>query len=247
MLGGDLRAVLFDFDGTILDTEAPEYLVWRELFGAHGCELEMAEWGQTVGTLHGPKPVALLEARLGRPVDRPAIEAELRSRVRQEIAALELRPGIPHLIEEAVDAGLALAIVTSSSERWVRGHLNRLGGPHHWSHIVAANDDPARSKPAPLLYLEACRLLGIKPDQALAIEDSPPGVAAAKAAGLRCVAYPNPVTRHMDLSAADAVVDDLRGLSLAALVGIVTTARLRPRAASAGDPCRRLRASGRGD
>jgi beta-phosphoglucomutase-like phosphatase (HAD superfamily) len=95
----------------------------------------------------------------------------------------------------------------------VRGHLGRLG-LYDDIGVVAANGDPDRAKPAPLLYREAATLAGVEPAEAVAVEDSPNGVAAARAAGMQVVAFPNPITAAMDLAEADAVVDDLDGLGL---------------------------------
>jgi beta-phosphoglucomutase-like phosphatase (HAD superfamily) len=112
--------------------------------------------------------------------------------------------------------------VTSAGRRWVREHLARLGLDADWEHIVAADGDPARAKPAPLLYHEALALLEVTADEAIAIEDSPHGVRAAKAAGLTCVAFTNPITETMDLDAADAVVADLDGVGLDGLLALLS-------------------------
>ena len=94
------------------------------------------------------------------------------------------------------------------------GHLARLDRADGWDCLVAANGDASIAKPKPTLYLRALELLGIASAEAVAIEDSPNGVLAAKAAGLYCVAVPNPVTAGLDLSAADVVVDALTDLPL---------------------------------
>lgn len=217
-MSAPVRALLLDFDGTMLETESSSYGSWRELLAEHDYELTHATWAAAVGTLGGLDPVALLEEHLGEPVDRDALE-ERQSALHRELLVEEvLRPGIQRLVDDARAYGLRRAIVTSASERWVREHLRRLRLDAEWEHVVAADGDPSRAKPAPLLYEEALGLLEVGRDEAVAIEDSPNGVTAAKAAGLTAIAFPNPITERMDLGHADAVVTDLDGVGLAELL-----------------------------
>jgi HAD superfamily hydrolase (TIGR01509 family) len=216
-----VRALLLDFDGTMLETESASYGSWRELLSEHGYELTPETWSAAVGTIHGLDPVALLQDHLGEAVDGMALRERQARRHREMLVEEKLRPGVQRLVDDARERGLHTAIVTSASERWVREHLGRLGLDQDWELVVAANGDVARAKPAPLLYREAITHLGVTPEEAVAIEDSPHGVAAAKAAGLTCVAFPNPITQPMDLRAADAVVADLDGLGLDGLLARV--------------------------
>ena len=209
-----VRALLLDFDGTMLETESASYGSWRALLAEHGYELTPSTWAAAVGTVGGLDPVALLEEHLGTPVDRDALEERARRRHHELLAEEALRPGVQRLVDDAQDRGLQTAIVTSASLDWVRGHLRRLGLDAAWKHVVSANRDPARAKPAPVLYLEAAERLGVRPAEAIVVEDSPNGVLAAKRAGMQVVAFPNPITEAMDLGAADALVTDLAGLGL---------------------------------
>jgi HAD superfamily hydrolase (TIGR01509 family) len=213
-----VRALLLDFDGTMLETESSSYGSWRELLAEHGYELTPETWSAAVGTIGGLDPLALLEEHLGTPVDREALEARARERHMEMLSEETLRPGVQELADEAHERGLRTAIVTSASRRWVLSHLRRLGLDEAWEHVVSADKDPARAKPAPVLYLEAAALLGVRPEEAVAIEDSPNGVKAARAAGMQVVAFPNPITEAMDLGEADAVVEDLDGLGLDGLL-----------------------------
>jgi HAD superfamily hydrolase (TIGR01509 family) len=213
-----VRAILLDFDGTMLETESSSYGSWRELLAEHGYELTPETWAAAVGTIGGLDPLALLEEHLGTQVDREVLEQRARARHHQQLEDEVLRPGIPLLVEQARERGVRTAIVTSASQWWVRGHLRRLGLDEEWQHVISADRDPERAKPAPLLYLEAAELLGVDPAEAVAIEDSPNGVKAAKAAGMQVVAFPNPVTEAMDLGEADAIVADLDGLGLDGLL-----------------------------
>ena len=223
-----VRALLLDFDGTMLETESSSYGSWRELLSEHGYDLTPQTWSGAVGTVDGVDPVVLLEEHLGKPVDRGALARRQAARHREMLAQERLRPGIERIVDDARARDVQMAIVTSAGRRWVGEHLARLGVDAGWEHIVAADGDPARAKPAPLLYHEALALLGVTADEAIAIEDSPHGVGAAKAAGLTCVAFTNPITETMDLEAADAVVADLDGLGLDGLLALVSRTAATP-------------------
>src|SRR4051812_336369 len=199
-----VRALLFDFDGTMLETESSSYGSWRELLAEHDFDLTHEDWSAAVGTLNGVDPVALLERHLGAPVDGAALKHRQSALHREMLTEEVLRPGIQTIVDDARARGVHTAIVTSASQGWVREHLRRLDLEGEWEHIVAADGDPRRAKPAPLLYEEALADLGVPAEQGVAIEDSPNGVTAAKAAGLVAVAFPNPITERMDLDHADA-------------------------------------------
>jgi HAD superfamily hydrolase (TIGR01509 family) len=218
----DVRALLLDFDGTMLETESSSYGSWRELLAEHDYELTPDVWSAAVGTIDGVDPVELLEEHLGAPVDRAALEDRQAARHRELLTDETLRPGIARIVDEARARGLRLAIVTSASRRWVHEHLSRLGLDDRWEHVVAADGDAARAKPAPVLYTEALARLGVRAAEAVAVEDSPNGVTAAKAAGLDAIAFPNPITETMDLGHADAVVPDLDGIGLDDLLGRIS-------------------------
>ena len=130
----------------------------------------------------------------------------------------ELRPGVLEYLEGARELGLATAIVSSSSRTWIDRHLARLERAEHLDAILTADGDPERAKPRPTLYLEALDRLGLGAREAIAFEDSPNGVRAAKAAGLFCVAVPNGVTASLGLGEADVLVRSLAELPLRTLI-----------------------------
>jgi HAD superfamily hydrolase (TIGR01509 family) len=205
-----IRALLFDFDGLVLDTEGPSYRAWVEVYERHGQDLTLEVWSSAIGTIDGFDPVRHL-AGLGVTVDEAMQEARRRRDL--DLCDLEeLRPGVTELLDEADERGLAKAIVSSSSEWWIERHLQHRGLLDRFDALVCANGDAARAKPRPTLYLEAIDRLSIAPDEAVAFEDSPNGVAGAKAAGLFTIAVPNAVTSTLDLSEADRVVDSLAEL-----------------------------------
>jgi len=212
-----LRGLLFDFDGLIVDTETPSRASWQELYREHGQELPLDRWATLVGTVGGWDPFETLEELVG-PVDRVALRERRLARELELGEIEELRPGVLDYLHEAERRGLATAIVSSSSDWWIDRHLGRLERAEHFDAIVAANGDEERAKPRPTLYLEALDRLELGADEAVAFEDSPNGVRAAKAAGLFCVAVPNGVTATLALDDADLVVPSLAELPFGSLV-----------------------------
>jgi len=222
----DVRGVIFDFDGLILDTESPEFTSWRDIFSEHGCVLSLEDWAVCIGTADVFDPCAHLEAQLGRVVDRDALRTERRRRSDALIAAQMPMPGVVERIAEARAIGLKLAVASSSSRSWVEGHLTRLDLARHF-HCIRCSDHVEQVKPDPALYRLALEGLGLGPENAIAFEDSPNGILAAKRAGLFCVAVPNDATRELALDAADLRLESLREISLEALVAEVERRRRR--------------------
>lgn len=215
-----MQALVFDFDGTLVDTETPELTVWKETFAAYGVELPEGYWSNIVGRgaeQEFERPAALLERLTGKLY---GFDGQRHARTIAMIHAAPLRPGVRALLDEAQAAGTPCAVASSSKHPWVDPGLRDRGVFERFATVVCA-DDVARAKPFPDLYLEACRRLGVEPAKAIAIEDSPNGLAAAKAAGLFAVATPNSVTEGLDLSAADLILPDLSAATLKSLLALV--------------------------
>jgi HAD superfamily hydrolase (TIGR01509 family) len=208
-----LRALVFDFDGLILDTEWPEYLAVAEAYEAHGLRMEIAEWRARVGTV-GPGWMDELEERLGSVLDRAEVGSVRRLRRRELIAEASPLPGIVDLVEAAHAAGLRLGVASSARTAWLDEHLGRLGLHARFDVLIGRDVVGDRAKPAPDVYLAALDVLGVASTEAVALEDSSPGIAAATAAGLAVVAIPNRITVGGDLSAADLVVESAAVLTL---------------------------------
>lgn len=212
-----IRALVFDFDGLILDTEEPVYRSWVEVYEAHGEELPFERWVQIVGsTTAGFHPQHHLEERLGRPLAQEVLERRIGRRT-EMILAQEVLPGVVRRLEEAKAMGLKIGVASSSTSDWVRGHLARLGILDSFD-CLRCRDDVANPKPEPDLYLAVLDCLGVSAPEAIAIEDSPNGILAAKRAGLRCVAIPNSITASLDLGQADIVLGSLAEVTLADLI-----------------------------
>jgi HAD superfamily hydrolase (TIGR01509 family) len=210
-----IRAFLFDFDGLILDTELASRAGWELLYRDHGHELPPDLWATLVGTTHAPwDPGIHLEALVGEELDWESLNERRYAHEIALIEAEELRPGIADYLGAARRHALKRAIVSSSTRRWIEMHLERLEEAVGWNAICTAEGDPARAKPAPVLYLEALTALDVTASEAVAFEDSPNGVLAAKAAGVFCIAVPNEVTRELGLeeAGADLVLESLADL-----------------------------------
>jgi HAD superfamily hydrolase (TIGR01509 family) len=216
-----IRALVFDFDGLILETETPAYQSWAEIYGEHGHELPMDLWHGYVGSDTGFDPVGHLAALVGEGLDRKATQARRDARKSELIAALDVMVGVRAYVADAKRLGLRLAVASSSSRAWVLGHLERLGLNAEWD-AVRTRDDVARTKPAPDVYLSAVAALGVAPKEAVAFEDSMNGIAAAKGAGLLCVAVPNALTAEMDLSRADLRLTSLAETPLERLLAVLS-------------------------
>ncbi len=212
-----VRALFFDFDGLICDTESAARRSWEELYAGFGLCFPSSVWAAMTGHPAGEQvALADLGRRLGRPLDR-ATRAARRRRKYELCRAEPLRPGVAELLGAATDRGLALTMVSSSPRSWVEPHLARLGVRNRFGAVVTG-DRVTAPKPAPALYRYALWLAGLQPGAAVAFEDSPVGVAAARAAGIRCVAVPGPAVATADLSGADLVIADLATYDLDAIL-----------------------------
>ena len=209
------RAIVFDFDGLILDTERPEFEAWRHVFEHHGAEpLTVEEWAHCIGTRDALDPLDILAERLGEPLpDRESAKAVGQPRRDELLALEEALPGVVSWLDEAASLDLAVGVASSSHLEWVRGHLERLELVDRFA-CLSCFDDVLQPKPAPDLYRAACESLGVSPRAAVAVEDSRNGILAAKAAGMAAVAVPHGLTAHLDFSEADLRLSSLAQMPL---------------------------------
>ena len=216
--GAPVSALIFDFDGLIVDTESATYHSWRELYADHGQVLDVEEWVLCVGSdFGGFDPFEELERRCGRGLNWDQLEPARVQRARELDELLDARPGVRQRLAEAGQLGLPCAVASSSPRSWVQPWLDRLGVAAHFLH-VCTKDDVAKVKPAPDLFLLAASRLQVEPVHTLVFEDSLNGVRAARAAGMRVVAVPGPITAGLDLSQATLRLDSLAEMTLGGLL-----------------------------
>ncbi len=206
--------LIFDFDGLILETEGPVYQSWQELYASYGLTLSFEKWVTIIGThdLLFDAWAELVE-QVGRPLNREEIEPKRMQRELELVHTQPVLPGVTDYLTRAKHWGLKVGLASSSSRRWVTGHLDRLGLLGCFD-AIRAREDVTRTKPDPELYQSALAGLALQPQEALAFEDSPNGVLAAQRAGIFCVAVPNPLTQYLPLDHADLRLESLASLPL---------------------------------
>lgn len=194
--GGGLQAIIFDLDGLVLDSETPDYLSWKEVYARHGLDLTVEDWAAVVGR---------------RDIDLAALFEDY----------LTPAPGVLNLIDQLRLAGVLRGLASNSDGAYVFEVVERLELRDAFDAIIT-RDEVTRAKPAPDIFLAAVARLGVEAQWCVALEDSHPGVAAAKAAGLKCVAVPTVFTRHHDLGQADLVVRSLEAVTFEILTRLVS-------------------------
>jgi HAD superfamily hydrolase (TIGR01509 family) len=213
-----IQALIFDFDGLIIETEKPIYQSWQEIYQSYGCELPFSSWLTIIGTANNYfDPFAELARQLGTRVDHEAIELLRKPREMALTNAQPVLPGVLDYLGQGRRLALKLGIASSSNRNWVEEHLSRRG-LRPWFDCVRVKEDVQSTKPAPDLYLSVLEALGLRGNQAIALEDSPHGVQAAKAAGLFCVAVPTEMTRSLSFDGADVLLNSLADLPLDRLI-----------------------------
>ncbi len=216
-----IKALIFDFDGLILDTETPEYLAWQNIYQEHGFELPHEEWGKIIGgyglsNFDAAEHLSLLsQGRLDSVILRTRHQLEASAAIERA----PVLPGVLDYIHEAKRLGLKLAIASSSPHSWVDSHAKRLGILPYFDKVICADDvGVGRTKPNPDLFLLALNQLEVQKEAAVVFEDSPNGVTAANGAGIFVVAVPNPVTSLLIIKGANLILHSLSEIPLIALL-----------------------------
>ena len=213
-----IKALIFDFDGLILDTETIDLQSWQEIYCDHGAEFPISRWMDSLGgssDLFDPYFHLITELKIN--VNKIEIRAKKECRDKELLNDLNPLPGVKELIDAADRLDIKLAVASSSERAWVISNLSRLCLLKRFQCIKCA-DDVIKTKPAPDLFEAVLRELGLKADQAIVFEDSPNGIQAANRAKIFCVAVPNAVTSHLSLDHADLIVDSLVEISLEDLI-----------------------------
>jgi putative hydrolase of the HAD superfamily len=213
----DIDALIFDFDGLIIDSETPLFEIWQDIYREHGGALGLDDWQHALGTFGGFDPYAELLARTGVRLERATLAPIVRARHVERCTVMPLLPGVASLLDEARAAGLRTAVASSSAIDWVGPFLEQHGLLARLD-AVCTRDDVARVKPAPDLFLLAAERLGTPASRCVVFEDSPNGLRAARAAGMWAVAVPNALTRPLPLPDHDLALTSLADLQLDAIL-----------------------------
>jgi len=215
-----IRALVFDFDGLIVDTETPLIDAYATVHETHGVAFDRALFVRNVGhseyafdPWHGFSPHA----------DRAALELERQALKNDLMLRQPILPGIVALLDAAREREFRVGLASNSSHGWVEPHLERIGLRDRFE-FIACRDDAPSPKPEPDLYRLVLHRFGLRGPQAIAFEDSHPGSLAAKRANLWTVAVPGPSTAHHDFAHADLRVDSLAEHKLGSLIERFTRA-----------------------
>ena len=182
------KAIAFDFDGLIVDTEVPEYEAWLSIFRSFGADLPLSVWTPHIGG-RGFDIYAHLEGLARKRIDRDEVRRQHRVAFGALFEDAVPLPGVEDYIACARERGLRIGIASSSPRSWVSPKLEHIGLAEAFDTVVCS-DDVGSAKPDPASYLKALTDLGVTSEEAFALEDSPNGVQGAKNAGLICVAVP---------------------------------------------------------
>ncbi len=214
-----IKALIFDFDGLIMDTELPVVEAWKAIYAEYGQEFPLQVWIRDVvgSTVAAFDPAVHLADRLGQSLDLPALHSRAHLYRLQKLRTFPALPGVTDYVKAAKGLGLRLAVASSSGHAWVEGYLHQLGLSDDFEALIC-REDVRRIKPDPELFLTALDVLKLQADEALVLEDSANGVLAARRARMRVVAIPNPITANGTIDGASLVLGSLAELPLEELL-----------------------------
>jgi putative hydrolase of the HAD superfamily len=190
-----IKAVVFDFDGLIIDTETVWFECFNEVLASYGIDFPIDVFSRCIGT-HGTEMMDYITAKIGTDEQARNVQAVAAELHKKKIVSVQAREGVRDYLEEARRLGLRIGLASSSNRQWIESFLLSLDLSNYFE-VIKSSNDVAKVKPDPELYLRAVEALGVEPGEALAFEDSVNGSKAAKAAGLWCVIVPNPVTEKL--------------------------------------------------
>ena len=221
-----IKAIVFDFDGLILDTETTDYKAWQAMYRTHGVELPLSIWLPIIGDATQDFSIDQHLAELtGKPIDRAEVRKRQKALHIEMLENVAPMPGVEEYIHTAKRLGIRIGVASGSRRSWVVDRLNRLGLLDHFDTVVTRDDVGGRAKPDPAAYVAAVSNLGVAVNQAIALEDSLPGVKAAKSAGLYCIAVPGPMTKNLSFPNADMRLESLTDMPLSELLTLLATTR----------------------
>jgi len=209
-----IKGIILDFDGLILDTESPELNAWIEVFNELGLAFPEAEYLQMVGrAVDDAQPLHFLKRYLTTPYNPKQILEDKRLIVARLLDSAEVMPGVKRLLNDAKKYDLKIGLASNSDSHWVIGHLEKFDLLRFFS-CVKTSENVVHAKPDPSLYSESLACMKLEANDVIAFEDSQNGVMSASRAGIFTIAVPNRVTRFMDFSAANTIINSLEDFSL---------------------------------
>src|SRR5262245_35540870 len=214
-----IQAILFDLDGLMFDSEPHSLSSWHAVLSSRGVILDQMVSERMFGLRQLEAARMLIEV-YGL-TDQPLVLAHEKEtyQIQHLDGQIKPMPGLYELLDEIDRRKLRMAVASSGVRPYVSAVLQTIGLTERFPAIITG-DDVLNGKPAPDIVLAAARAVQTEPPYCLVLEDAPAGVQAAKAAGMHCVAVPNPHTHGLDLSAADVVLSSLLAVrdTLATLV-----------------------------
>jgi putative hydrolase of the HAD superfamily len=214
-----IKAIIFDFDGLIIDTETPWFEAYKETLGYYNVDLPLEHYVKSVGS-DNTVLYEFFKQQLGESCNIEEIDTKAESIYKEKMKTPQAREGVKDYLQEANDLGYKIAIASSSTREWVTHYLDELGVLNYFNTIIT-QDDVEKVKPAPDLYLKAVDALNITSNEALAFEDSLNGLQAALAAGLKCVIVPNPVTESLPFENYDLRLHSMAEKSLSDVIKFI--------------------------
>lgn len=211
-----VTALVFDFDGLVLDTESAEFQSWSRVYSDYGVALPEEKWISSIASDRFD-PLGYLERLVGRVIDRHQLSATRHVYFEEVMARQKILPGVLDYIAEARALDFKIGIASNSVRSWLDDFFTRYGLTETFD-VVSSRDDVATGKPDPAVYLLALQRLGTGAQNAIAFEDSPNGVLAARKAGIFCVAVPGPMTKALSFTHANLQLNSLADLSLKKLL-----------------------------
>jgi len=211
-----IKSVIFDFDGIIVSSKLAEYESWRRVFKAFNCHLTIRKWIHIIDNPSGefdPASIILKECSYREQIHTNSINILRKNLYEALRSKLNPLPGVVPLLKECSLSKLLIGIASNGTHEQVKWHLKRLKLLHFFNTIVC-RDDVKNKKPSPDLYLAVLKTFKIKPEEAIAFEDSPPGITAAKNANIYTIAVPNKITKYLRLQEANHLAKSLKGFSI---------------------------------
>lgn len=209
-----IKALVFDFDGLMVDTETPAYHAFCKVYAEYGKELPLEMYAQCVGTSFDVfNPYTYLAEILQHSVNPEVIRKQVDVCYKELLQHIQPRPGVVDYLTEARELGIKIGLASSSFFNWIEPYLTKFD-MHHFFDLICTADLVKQVKPDPELYLLSLQKLEVKAEEAISFEDSLNGFAAAKKAGLHTVIVPNEMTSTFPFEYFDLKIPSMKSMSL---------------------------------